>query len=110
MSDMPIRGRRLALFLLATVLLAAPADLAHAGMRPHPVLTDLGRFRLDVISFFAVAMLVLAGVVKVLWNGLRNDFAFMPRLTYGKACGVVVLWGLLFIVVLAMISGARGTS
>jgi hypothetical protein len=76
-------------------------------MRPHPVLTDLGRFRLDVMSFFAVAILALSGIVKLLWNGLRKDFPSLPRLTYGKACGAVVLWGLLFIVVLAMISGAR---
>jgi hypothetical protein len=31
----------------------------------------------------------------------------MPRLTYGKACGLTLLWGLLFIIVLTMISGAR---
>jgi hypothetical protein len=41
------------------------------------------------------------------WNGLRRDFAWLPYLSYFKACCVVVLWGLLFVVVLTMISGAR---
>jgi hypothetical protein len=31
----------------------------------------------------------------------------MPRLTFLKSLGVVLLWGLLFIIVLTMISGAR---
>jgi len=31
----------------------------------------------------------------------------LPRLGYGKALGVVTLWGLLFVLILTMISGAR---
>src|SRR5262249_48621361 len=31
----------------------------------------------------------------------------LPRLSYGKALGLVSLWGLLFVLVLTMISGAR---
>lgn len=104
---MPNRGSRLSLRLLTAALVFLSAFDASAGMRPHPVLTDLGRFRLDVISFFVVVILVLSGVVKLLWSGFRRDFPSLPRLTYGKACGVVALWGLLFVVVLAMISGAR---
>jgi hypothetical protein len=92
---------------LAGPAVALWAGAAHAGMRPHPQLTDLGKFRLDVISFFAVAILALALLVKFAWNALARDFAAMPRLSYGKSVGVVLLWGLLFVVVLAMISGAR---
>ena len=94
-------------FAVAACVLWVTAETASAGMRPPPRLTDLGRFRLEVISFFAAAILALSGVVQVLWNVLRKDFGSLPRLTYGKACGVVMLWGLLFVVVLAMISGAR---
>ena len=35
------------------------------------------------------------------------DFTRLPRLSYSKALAMVVLWGLLFVVVLTMISGAR---
>lgn len=42
-----------------------------------------------------------------LWNYVARDFAGWPRLTYGKVLAGVVLWGLLFVLVLTMISGAR---
>ena len=59
-------------------------------------------------SFFLMVLLVSAALVRWVWNGLRPATAArLPRLSYGKAVGVVVLWGLLFSVVLAMISGAR---
>lgn len=36
-----------------------------------------------------------------------TPFAFLPPLTYGRALSIIVLWGGLFVIVLAMISGAR---
>lgn len=80
---------------------------ALAGMPAPLQLTDLARMRVEVISFFLVVLLVSAGLVQVLWNYLRRGFERLPRLTYGKAVGLVVLWGLLFVIVLLMISGAR---
>ena len=77
-----------------------------AGM-PTITLSDFAVPRLQVISFFLMGLLVSAGVVMLVWNGLRRDFGWLPRLSFGKACGVVVLWGLLFVIVLTMISGAR---
>jgi hypothetical protein len=71
------------------------------------VLTDVARFRLQSISFFLLALLVFALVVRVLWNWLRKDFTRLPRLSYPRALGLLTLWGLLFVIVLAMISGAR---
>jgi hypothetical protein len=38
---------------------------------------------------------------------MQRDFPKLPRLTFFKALGVVLLWGLLFVIVLTMISGAR---
>jgi hypothetical protein len=95
--------------------LTAGAGVAQAGM-PSFTLADLGRTlslseltraRIEAISFFLASLLVCAWVIKLLWNGLRKDFPRLPRLSYGKACGVVILWGLLFVLVLTMISGAR---
>ena len=42
-----------------------------------------------------------------MWNYIRRDFVQLPRLTYGRAVVGVLLWGLVFVVVLTMISGAR---
>jgi len=65
------------------------------------------RLRLEAISFFLLALALCTVVVRWLWNSLRREFAWLPRLSYGKSLGVVVLWGLLFVIVLTMISGAR---
>src|SRR4051794_33015364 len=104
---MPHLGRPARRLLFATTILLALPRPALAGMRPHPTLTEVSRFRLDVISFFLVAILILSLLVQVIWNALRRDVAALPRLSYPKALGVVTLWGLLSVVVLAMISGAR---
>ena len=85
---------------------AALALPALAGM-PSYTLTDVARMRLETISFFTVAFLVFAALVKLLWNCLAADFPKLPRMTYTKALAAVVLWGLLFMLVLTMISGAR---
>lgn len=92
--------------LATTIALLCAAGPAHAGM-PTFHLTDIAKARLDTISFFLVLILVLAMCVKGLWNYLAKDFSKMPRLTYPKALSMVTLWGLLFLIVLSMISGAR---
>jgi len=63
--------------------------------------------RFETISFFIAVLLLCAWAVKGLWNFLQKDFASLPRLTFGRSLSGVVLWGLLFIIVLTMISGAR---
>jgi hypothetical protein len=70
-------------------------------------LADLTRLRLEAISFFLVVFLLSAAAVRLIWNSLRRDFPRLPRLSYVRACGAVMLWGLLFLLVLTMISGAR---
>ncbi|HZZ80831.1 MAG TPA: hypothetical protein VFE62_20175 [Gemmataceae bacterium] len=77
-----------------------------AGM-PSLQLTDVAKLRLENISFFLAGFLLSAFLIKLLWNYLATDWKFLPRLTYGKALGLVALWGLLFVLVLTMISGAR---
>lgn len=63
--------------------------------------------RWQALSFFTAVVLVSAWVVKRLWNLLRVEFDWLPQLDYRRALSLVVLWGLLFIIVLTMISGAR---
>lgn len=99
-----MRGR-----IWAGVVAAAVAfwpAVAHAGMRSY-TLTDVARMRFENISFFLLVLLVSALAIKLLWNWLRRDFPRVPRLTYPKAVGLVVLWGQLFVLVLAMVAGAR---
>lgn len=92
---------------LAAAGVALLSQPAFAGMPAPYTLSDLARLRIEAISFFLVILLTSAGLIRWLWNGLRRGAGRVPHLSYGKALGLVVLWGLLFSVVLAMISGAR---
>jgi hypothetical protein len=101
----------LAAFLLVPTL----AAIARAGMpAPLPtnveevlVPTDSAQSRWHAISFFLLGLGLSALAVQALWNYLRRDFPWLPRLSFGKALAAVVLWGLVFVIVLSMISGAR---
>lgn len=77
-----------------------------AGM-PSVNLTSFAANRLELISLFMVGLLASAFVVQGVWNGLLAEFPKLPRLSYRRACAIVFLWGLLFVIVLTMISGAR---
>src|SRR3954447_3194860 len=90
----------------AFVLCLASPAVAWAGM-PMPRLNDVVRLRLENISFFLAGFLLSAFLIQLLWNYLRRDWPALPRLNYPKALGLVTLWGLLFVLVLTMISGAR---
>lgn len=100
-----MKTRGAPLLLAALIWLEQPAPAA-AGM-PSLTLTDIARMRIQTISFFLACLLLSAFAVRAIWNSLRTDFPRMPRLSYGKALGIVTLWGLLFLLVLTMISGAR---
>jgi hypothetical protein len=63
--------------------------------------------QLQAISFFLAILLVCALIVMWLWKILRRDITWLPPLDYQRAASLTILWGLLFIVVLTMISGAR---
>jgi hypothetical protein len=93
------------LLFSALPILLVPAT-ARAGM-PSPRLSDVAEMRIQSISFFALVFLLSAAAVWLIWNRLARDFTSLPRLTYFKSLGVVFLWGLLFVLVLTMISGAR---
>lgn len=92
--------------LLVPIVVVASPSAALAGM-PSVTLTDVAEMRLQAISFFLAGLLLSAWFIKLIWNYLARDWQFLPRLTFLKSLGVVTLWGLLFILVLTMISGAR---
>lgn len=95
---------RIASFVFA--ILACVPSTAQAGM-PSITLTDVARLRVQTISFFLMGLFLSSWFVQLLWNYLCRDFSSLPCLTYRKALGAVILWGLLFVLVLTMISGAR---
>jgi len=74
---------------------------------PNIELSDIGKLRWDSISFFLVIFLMSAAGVRWLWNRLTLDFPQLPKITYKTAVSATFLWGLLFLFVLTMISGAR---
>ena len=91
--------------VVAGIWLAAIGQ-ASAGMTVI-TLTDIARARIDALSFFLFLYLFVTLVVKLLWNHLAKTFPSLPRLNYLRALGLVLLSGLMFYVVLTMISGAR---
>jgi hypothetical protein len=88
------------------ILVLADARVASAGM-PMVTLSEIASMRLEAISFFLIVFLMSSGLVWKIWNSARNDFPRLPHLSYWRATGLVALWGLLFLLVLTMISGAR---
>ncbi len=93
-------------FKITMILWLAGAAEAFAGMTVV-TLTDMARSRLDALSFFLALYFLIALLVKLAWNQLATAFSGMPRLNYRRALGLVFVTGLLFYVVLTMISGAR---
>ena len=77
-----------------------------AGM-PGVDLTDAARVRLDAVSFFLAGFFVCAAAGWGCWALLRRDFPALPRLSYRRAVAATGLWGLGFLLILTMISGAR---
>ena len=74
---------------------------------PMITINEVFSLRVETLSFFAALFLLCGLGLKLLWNYLARDFTRLPRLTFGKSLGLLVLWGLLFVLVLTMISGAR---
>lgn len=72
-----------------------------------PVSAGAVALRIQAISFFVAVFLVSGWLVKALCSLARRDFPELPILSYGRSMGLLTLWGLAFVVVLTMISGAR---
>ncbi|WP_298863168.1 hypothetical protein [uncultured Gimesia sp.] len=100
---MPIR------FVITSVIVfCSTSQMAQAGMPSSSLdLTEIASLRIQSISFFLLVLLLSAWVFKKLWNMLARDFPKMPVLSYKGALAGTILWGLMFLFVLTMISGAR---
>lgn len=72
-----------------------------------PALQDAIILRFQAISFFIVVFFASTWIVQCLWNYLGRDWPAFPRISFGRAFCLVLLLGMLFAVVLTMISGAR---
>jgi hypothetical protein len=76
-------NRVLRIMPIAALLLHEQASVACAGM-PMTTLTDLARMRLQTISFFLLVFVVCSWVVRRIWNAARNDFPWLPFLTFSR--------------------------
>jgi hypothetical protein len=105
-------------FFLSIVVVAALVSFARpcwAGMGAPTLedlprvltLTNIAKARIDAVSFFAVGLFGIAWAIRTVWNSLAKDFPRLPRISYWRSLGLMGLWGLLFLLVLTMISGAR---
>ena len=77
-----------------------------AGM-PSVRLGYMTSLRIEAISFFLFIFFISTWIFKYLWNGVFVEMANLPKITYMRALGIMILWGMLFNLVLTMISGAR---
>jgi hypothetical protein len=101
---------------LATIVALVATGAVQAGMPSFTAeqvggtvyyLTENTTRGVQNLSFFLAGLLLSAWIVQRIWNGLRVDFTRLPRLSFSKALGIVGLWGVLFVLVLTMISGTR---
>ena len=100
---MPVR-----IILFCTLILCSCSGVAEAGMPSASIdLTEIAQLRLQSISFFLLLFLLSAWGLKKLWNMLARDFPKLPVITFKAALAGTFLWGLMFLFVLTMISGAR---
>lgn len=106
MNENTVMHFRAARLWITALIVLASAEVAWAGM-PSITLTDLARMRIQTLSFFLLGILICSWIVQRIWNGLSKEFSWLPRLTFGKALGLLTLWGFLFVLILTMISGAR---
>jgi hypothetical protein len=105
---------RVALVCCLLLLIVAKAEAGMAAPLPGKEalarvlrLNGTARERLQALSLFLLVLLLCALGVRFLWNSFCRDFPKLPRLSFGKALVGVLLWGFLFVLVLAMIGGAR---
>jgi hypothetical protein len=83
-------------------------NTARAGMpSPQLIVTELGKRRLEEVSFFLFGFLLVTEFCRRLWNGLAKEIRSLPTLGYRNALCIMFLWGLALTVVLSLVSGAR---
>ena len=69
------------------------------------MLSETASLGLQAISFFLLVVSLCALWVQGIWNALATDFPGRRPLSYKKTLGLLGLWGLIFTLVVVMISG-----
>ncbi len=98
------RGPKLS--VLACLAGLVPVPTSYAGMTVYG-LRDVYRLRFEEISFFIVLLVVCSFLFKLLWNHAVKGFGFLPRINFRQSLCLAVLFGLVMLLILAMISGIR---
>ncbi|BBM82511.1 hypothetical protein [Candidatus Uabimicrobium amorphum] len=93
-------------FLLLSIAIFLLESPIYAGM-PSITIGYMTSLRIEAISFFLFVFLVSTWIFKYLWNSVFVEMANLPKVTYMRALGMMILWGMLFNLILTMISGAR---
>ena len=83
------------------------AESGSPGRAPLAGRSAGGEAQWQALSFFLAGLFAAPVGFCSLWNVFRRDFPKLPKLRYRQALVLIVLWGLAFVVVLTMISGAR---
>jgi hypothetical protein len=99
-----IRITKIFAFLLLAVL--GFVSSAQAGMTVYG-LSDIYKIRLEEISFFIFLLLACTFLFRFLWNYAVKGFDFLPKIKFVQAFCLALLFGLLMLLILAMISGIR---
>jgi hypothetical protein len=95
-----------ALWRIAVLATLTAGFEARAGM-PSFDLNDVVELRLQDISFFLLLIGVSAFGFQRLWNFSFRPLPKVPQLGFKHALGLTAIFGLLMLLVLTMISGAR---
>ena len=98
--------RKLLILIFGCFAWLASTGEVQAGM-PQITYSDFGKMRLQTFSFFVIAFLILGYFFQLCWNSIRQQFTNLPKFSYRQSLGMTFLWGLVFVVILTMISGAR---
>ncbi|WP_372371414.1 hypothetical protein [Candidatus Uabimicrobium sp. HlEnr_7] len=92
-------------FIVCCIALFLESPL-YAGM-PAIRLGYLSSLRVEALSFFLFIFLVATWIFKSLWNKVLIEIVNLPKVTYKRALGIMILWAMVFNLILTMISGAR---
>ncbi len=97
-------AKRVIVPVLLLLMVSAPA--LRAGM-PSYDLDDVVALRLQDISFFLLLTVGAAFGFKLVWNAAFKEVAKVPQLKFKQSLVLTFVLGLLMLLVLTMISGAR---
>lgn len=78
---------------------SGPRSLGESGV-------DVFAF-VEILVYSTIVLSISAAFVRWSWNMIVEDSAALPRLTYPRAFGVCVIWGLAMFVALILIDGTR---